>query len=265
MQCVCVCVCPPPPPRPQGSPGTHVARQRGPVLKSTKKKECLCNANRNERSRDALCFIVKTWARHKTPEVVLNNGWRLAAIGGTWRLVVGGVYPGGSGQSSIQCPPCAPTTGGAPRVRCNCLCRWLPVLFVCHRMVVRCACTALCRLEQGDALQLEVKAMRRVACGGARGSTGERAWARPPSSGAMQGWSPGRELAAAGPGLCLVILGGGGGQIGPPGFWLTHPPTHIRKFFLRKKMKFIKGARTWRWILGTQTFFWPLTHPPTPV
>ena len=39
------------------------------------------------------------------------------------------------------------------------------------------------------------------------------------------------------PGLCLVILGGGMGQIGPPGFWLTHPPTHIRKFFLRKKMK----------------------------
>ena len=65
------------------------------------------------------------------------------------------------------------------------------------------------------------------------------------------------------PGLCLVILGGGG-QIRPPGFWLTHPPTHIRKFFLRKKMKFIKGARTWRSILGTQTFFWPLTHPPTP-
>ena len=53
-------------------------------------------------------------------------------------------------------------------------------------------------------------------------------------------------------------------QIAPPGFWLTpHPPTHIRKFFLGKKMKFIKGARTWRSILGTQTFFWPLTHPPT--
>ena len=61
--------------------------------------------------------------------------------------------------------------------------------------------------------------------------------------------------------------GGGGGQIGPPGFWLTHPPTHIRKFFRRKKMKFIKGARTWRSILGTQTFFLasdPPTHPPPP-
>ena len=29
-------------------------------------------------------------------------------------------------------------------------------------------------------------------------------------------------------------------------------------------MKFIKGARTWRSILGTQTFFWPLTDPPPP-
>ena len=24
----------------------------------------------------------------------------------------------------------------------------------------------------------------------------------------------------------LSDTGGGGGQIGPPGFWLTHPPTH---------------------------------------
>ena len=28
-------------------------------------------------------------------------------------------------------------------------------------------------------------------------------------------------------------------------------------------MKSIKGARTWRSILSTQIFFWPLTHPPT--
>ena len=45
----------------------------------------------------------------------------------------------------------------------------------------------------------------------------------------------------------------------PPGILtvpLTHPPTHIRKLFLRKKLKFIKGARTWRLVLGTQTFFW---------
>ena len=39
---------------------------------------------------DALCFMVKTWARHKTTETVLKNGWRLAAVGG-WRLAaVGG-------------------------------------------------------------------------------------------------------------------------------------------------------------------------------
>ena len=40
--------------------------------------------------RDALCFVVKTWARHKTTETVLSNGWRLPAVGGRWRLAVGG-------------------------------------------------------------------------------------------------------------------------------------------------------------------------------
>ena len=40
------------------------------------------------------------------------------------------------------------------------------------------------------------------------------------------------------------------------------PPTHPhQKLFIRKKLKFIKGARTWRSILGTEKFFWPLTHP----
>ena len=34
--------------------------------------------------------MVKTWTRHNTTEIVLNNGWRLA-VGGCWRLVaVGG-------------------------------------------------------------------------------------------------------------------------------------------------------------------------------
>ena len=34
--------------------------------------------------------MVKTWARHKTTEALLNNGWRLA-VGGGWRLAaVGG-------------------------------------------------------------------------------------------------------------------------------------------------------------------------------
>ena len=69
-------------------------------------------------------------------------------------------------------------------------------------------------------------------------------------------------LASTRPLLSDTGGGGGGGQIGPPGFWLTHPPIHIRKFFLRKKMKFIKGARTWRSILGTQTFFLASDPPP---
>ena len=39
----------------------------------------------------ALCFMVKTWARHKATETVLDNGWRLAAVGG-WRLVAVGSW-----------------------------------------------------------------------------------------------------------------------------------------------------------------------------
>ena len=40
---------------------------------------------------DGLCFMVKTWAGHKTTEASLNNGWRLAAVGGGWQLAaVGG-------------------------------------------------------------------------------------------------------------------------------------------------------------------------------
>ena len=38
---------------------------------------------------DALCVMVKTRARHKTTEAVLNSGWRLAAVGGG-RWAVGG-------------------------------------------------------------------------------------------------------------------------------------------------------------------------------
>ena len=39
---------------------------------------------------DALCFMVKAWARPKTTETVLNTDWRLAAVGGWWRLAVAG-------------------------------------------------------------------------------------------------------------------------------------------------------------------------------
>ena len=34
--------------------------------------------------------MVKTWARYKTTEALLDNGWRLAAVGGWWWLAVGG-------------------------------------------------------------------------------------------------------------------------------------------------------------------------------
>ena len=41
--------------------------------------------------RDALCFMAKTWARHKTTEALLNNGWRLVAVGG-WRFLAVGSF-----------------------------------------------------------------------------------------------------------------------------------------------------------------------------
>ena len=61
-----------------------------------------------------------------------------------------------------------------------------------------------------------------------------------------------------GSGYCLRTRGGGG-CLGPwpapaPADPPTHPPTQIRKMFLRKKMKLIKGAGNLRPILGTQTF-----------
>ena len=34
--------------------------------------------------------MVKTRASHKTTEALLNNGWRLVAVGGGWRLAVCG-------------------------------------------------------------------------------------------------------------------------------------------------------------------------------
>ena len=63
------------------------------------------------------------------------------------------------------------------------------------------------------------------------------------------------------------MIVGRGGYIGPPGILADpspHPPTHIRKSFLRNKLKFTKGARIWRLILGTQTFFCPPPPPPPP-
>ena len=56
--------------------------------------------------------------------------------------------------------------------------------------------------------------------------------------------------------------GGGGGQIGPPGFWLTHPPTHIRKFFLRKKMKFYQRGPNLEVDFRYTNFFLASDPPP---
>ena len=61
--------------------------KEGVVLRSTG------NAGCKQYVGDALCFMVKTRTRHKTIETVLNNGWRLVAVGGGWRLVVLGGCP----------------------------------------------------------------------------------------------------------------------------------------------------------------------------
>ena len=60
------------------------------VLKGGKERKGLAAPTETNAQEDALCFMVKTWARRKTTETVLNNGWRLRAAGGWWRLAVGG-------------------------------------------------------------------------------------------------------------------------------------------------------------------------------
>ena len=54
------------------------------------KKKGLVTPTETKFHGDALCFMVKTWARHKTTEALLNNGWQLAAVGGGWLAVGGG-------------------------------------------------------------------------------------------------------------------------------------------------------------------------------
>ena len=56
----------------------------------------------------------------------------------------------------------------------------------------------------------------------------------------------------------------GEGVWGPGQPWLTRPPTHIRKIFLRVKVQFMKEARNLRPILRCTNFFGPLTLPPPP-
>ena len=56
--------------------------------------------------------------------------------------------------------------------------------------------------------------------------------------------------------------GGGGGCLGPWPAPADQPPLPHQKFFLRQKMKFIKGAGNLRPISGTQTFFLASDPPP---
>ena len=48
---------------------------------------------------DALCFMVKTWGRHKTTETVLNGGRRLAAVGLNKKIGLLKDNPGGKLQA----------------------------------------------------------------------------------------------------------------------------------------------------------------------
>ena len=61
----------------------HHGPKSGPraVLKENKRKGFATPTETNVRG-DALRVMVKTWARNKTTETVLNNGWRLAVHGG---------------------------------------------------------------------------------------------------------------------------------------------------------------------------------------
>ena len=66
------------------------------------------------------------------------------------------------------------------------------------------------------------------------------------------------------PGLCLVILGGGG-QIGPPGFWLTHPPTHPhQKIFPQEKNEIYQRGPNLEVDFRYTNFFLASDPPPPP-
>ena len=69
---------------------------------------------------DALCFVVKTWARHKTTETVLNSCWWLAAVvGGWWCLAVGGWWSVGAflNQTKLWVLKDSPGAGAGVRGR----------------------------------------------------------------------------------------------------------------------------------------------------
>ena len=55
------------------------------------------------------------------------------------------------------------------------------------------------------------------------------------------------------------LPGGAEAEWQPGLLCLIHPPTHpYQKIFHQKKLKFIEGARNWRSILSTKTFFFGL-------
>ena len=64
-----------------------LSANRGAVLQEKAKGKRFVTPTATNVHGDALYFMVKTWAKHKTREAALNNGWRLAAVAvGDWRL-----------------------------------------------------------------------------------------------------------------------------------------------------------------------------------
>ena len=59
-----------------------------------------------------------------------------------------------------------------------------------------------------------------------------------------------------------IAWGRGGGRLGCWPAPTDRPTSDITTIFLGKHTQSIKGAANWRPISGTQTFVWPLTHPP---
>ena len=67
----------------------NTATPGGQGCPSGEKKKRVVTPTETNVHGEALCFMVKTWARHMTTETLLNNGWQLE-VGGGWRLTVGG-------------------------------------------------------------------------------------------------------------------------------------------------------------------------------
>ena len=71
-----------------GSQDGSLANEQGCLEGGEKRKGFVTPMNVH---RDALCFMVKTWAIHKTTDIerssAVRGGWRFVAVG-DWRLVV---------------------------------------------------------------------------------------------------------------------------------------------------------------------------------